>query len=392
MTSLLNPNQLILEIPATKIQKTWDNSLKAATSFSRWQTYLNQLALDTFIEYAREEQAETVEKCQNSNNINELVNGTAITIGDAKIILIPSEAEDLEELRVPQEWIDIPQLVADYYVAVQVNVDDRYVRVWGYTTHQKLKTAGNYNFSAPQSGSLRDRSYTLDGTDLIEDINALWVARELCPDEITKAEVAPIAEITAQQAANLIQRLADKENLIPRLAIPFAMWAALLENDTWRNDLIAQRRGKVRVKISVLNWLKAEAANLAAEMGELGWRQVEFQPSTVGARGNTATATPNTALAKQLTIANQNYELKLIPLEADAWGFELRSLALGGMIPAGFTLRLLTETGEEFEGNEDTANTVVESLYLEVALDSGEGLIWEIEPTPDNYQAEVLYF
>jgi hypothetical protein len=382
MNNLLNPNQLTLEIPTAKIAQAWDDSKKAATSYTRWQTYLNQLALDTFIEYAQEEQIETVKKCQNLQNIGELINGTAITIGDAKIVLIASEAEDLEEIRVPQEWIDIPQLVADYYVAIQVNVDDNYIRVWGYTTHQQLKTIGNYHFS--------DRSYTLDGTDIIDDLNALWVARELCPHEVTRVAIAPIAEITAQQANNLIQRLGDKENLLPRLAIPLAMWAALLENDTWRNELIAQRRGKV--KISVLKWLKAEASNLIAEMGEIGWRQVEFQPSTVGARGDTATATPHTALAKRVTIANQSYELKLIPVAADTWGFELRSLLLGGMIPAGFTLRLLTETGEEFAGNEDTATTVVESLYLEVALDEGEGLIWEIEPTPDDYQAQVLYF
>jgi Protein of unknown function (DUF1822) len=382
MNSLLNPNQIILEIPTATMQKAWDQSQKAANAYSRWQTYLNRLALDTFIEYAREEQAETVKKCQKLQDVSELFDGTAIEIGEAKMVLIASEAEDLEELRIPQEWVDIPQLVADYYVAVQVNVDDGYLRVWGYTTHQQIKTVGDYNFS--------DRSYTFDGTDIIDDINALWVARELCPHETTRVEVAPIAEIESQQATNLVQRLGDKENLLPRLTISFTLWAALLENDTWRNELIAQRRGKV--KISVLKWLKAEAANLMAEMGEIGWRQVEFQPSTVGAKGDTATATPHTALAKQLTIANQSYELKIIPVAADTWGFELRSLVLGGMIPTGFTLRLLTETGLEFVGNEDTANTTVESLYLEVALDTGEGLIWEIEPTPDDYQAEVLYF
>jgi hypothetical protein len=382
MNNLLNPNQINLEIPIATMQTAWDESQKAATAYSRWQTYLNRLALDTFIEYAREEQVETVKKCQNLQNINELLNGTAIKIGDAKMVLIASEAEDLEELRIPQEWVDLPQLVADYYLAVQVNVDDNYLRVWGYTTHQQIKTIGHYNFS--------DRCYTLDGIDITDDLNALWVARELCPHEATRVEVAPIAEIESQQANNLIQRLGDKENLLPRLAIPFTLWAALLENDTWRNELIAQRRGKV--KISVLKWLKAEATNLMAEMGEIGWRQVEFQPSTVGAKGDTATATSHTALAKQLTIANQSYELKIIPVAADTWGFELRSLVLGGMIPAGFTLRLLSETGLEFVGNEDTANSAVESLYLEVALDTGEGLIWEIEPTPEDYQAEVLYF
>lgn len=379
MTTIPYPNQLVLEIPTEKLQLAWNSSQKAATPHSRWQTYLNQLALDTFINYAQTESGETVKKCQNIELLGELVNGTAINIGNAKLVLIPSEADDLEELRVAQEWVDIPQWVADYYVAVQINVDEGYLRVWGYTTHQKLKTVGHYSNS--------DRCYTLDGIDLINDLSTLWVARELCPNEVTTVEIAPIAEITSQQAANLIQRLGNRENLLPRLAIPFAMWAALLTNDTWRNNLIAKRRGET--KISVLKWLKAEASNIVAE---IGWRQIEFQPSTVGARGDTATATPNKALAKQLVIADQNYELKLIPVEADTWGFELRSLALGGMIPAGFTLRLKSETEESFEGNEDTATTAVESLYLEVALDAGEGLIWEIEPTPEDYQAQVLYF
>ena len=382
MTNLPYLNQLVLEISPSIQQKAWENSQPTATDYSRWQTYLNQLTLDTFINYAREEQSETVAKKPALQNIGELVNGTAIEIGDARVVLIPSETDDLEELRVPQEWVDIPQWVADYYLAIQIDVDDNCLRLWGYTTHRQLKNRGHYDTS--------DRSYSLNNTEIIDDISALWVARELCPDEVTKTTIPSLEEINPQQAHNLIQRLGDRKNLLPRLSIPFAMWAALLTNNTWRNDLIAKRRGQT--KISVLEWLKAEASNISHIMSEMGWRQVEFQTIAVGARGETATATPNKALAKTLAIAGNNYELKLIPLDTDTYGFELRSLVLGGMIPAGFTLRLLTETGEEFPGNEDTATTAVESLYLEVALDPGEGLIWEIEPIPDNYQAQVLYF
>ena len=378
MSTLLNPNQLIIEVSADRTRQTWNES-KTASSGSRWQTYLNQLVLDTFIEYAREEQEETVAKVENLQSINELINGVAIAVGDARIILIPSEAEDLEELRVPQEWIDVPQLAGDYYVAVQVNVDDSYLRIWGYTTHRQLKESGEYSFS--------DRSYSLAGADIIGDISALWVARELCPDEVTRADITVLTEITSQQADNLIQRLGNKENRLPRLAIPFTMWGALIANDAWRDRLVGQRRGKAG--ISILKWLKAEASNL---LPDIGWRQVEFQPSTLGARGSTATPTPKTALAKQLSIEGQTYELKLIPIEENTWGFELRSLVLGGMIPTDYVLRLLTDTGASFAGNEDRATTPVESLYLEVELDEGEGLIWEIEPTPEDYQARVLYF
>ena len=382
MTNLPYLNQLILEIDLTLQQKVWSDSQRSATDYSSWQTYLNQLTLDTFIGYVREEQSETVTKKPRLDNIGELVNGTAIEVGDAKLVLIPSEADDLEELRVPQEWVDIPQWRADYYVAIQIDVDDNCLRLWGYTTHQQLKNRGHYDVS--------DRSYSLDSTDMIDDINALWVARELCPDEVTKTTIPALKEITPQQANNLIQRLGNTNNLLPRLSIPFTMWAALITNDTWRNNLIAKRRGKT--KISVLEWLKAEASNVSNIMSEIGWRQVEFQVMAEGARGETATATPDKALAKKLAIAGNDYDLKLIPLDTDTYGFELRSRLIGGMIPAGFTLRLLSETGEGFPGNEDIATTAVESLYLEVALEPGEGLIWEIEPIPDDYQGQVLYF
>lgn len=370
---------LILEIPSTTQDKAWAEAQKTVNPTSRWQTYLNQLTLDTFVEYAQEETEEAISV---ATDISELVNGVVITAGGAKFALVPTEAEDFDELRIPQEWLDVPELVADYYIAIQVNVDDALIRIGGYATHKQIKTVATYD--------VRTREYALDSSDIISDINALWIARELCPDEETRVEVAPVAELSSAQADNLVQRVGDAANPTPRLVIPFSMWGAILSNQDWRKDVMAQRRGEN--KISVLKWLKAEARNLA-EMASEGWRQVEFQPSTVGARGSeSATATPSTALARQLTIAGGQYELKVMPVDTDTYGFELRSLSLGGTIPVGFTLRLLDESGISFEGNEDRATTTVERLYLEVALDAGEGLIWEIEPTPEDYQAQVLYF
>ena len=379
---LFYPNQFVTELNPKVQEKAWTTSQNAATPQSRWQTYLNQLILDILLPLIEEEQDEPVRlwlNNQNLNNIAELVNGTAIMVGESKLVLIPSEAEDLEELRVPQEWIDIPEWVGDYYLGVQVNLDSGFVRIWGYTTHQQIKTTATYDH--------RDRSYSIDGVDLIDDLNALWVARELCPDEVTRVASSAITEIAATQAENLIQRLGDQENLIPRLTIPFPLWASLMQNAAWRHNLVEKRRGIERV--SVLNWFKAEASNLIAE---LGWRQIDFQPNMIGARGVQETVDPQPALAKQLTIAGQPYELKIIPLESDNWGFEVRSLALGAMIPTGFTLRLLTADRQSFPGNEAIAKKPIEKLYLQVALDKGESLIWEIEPTPDDYQAEVLRF
>ena len=379
--ALFDPTQLFLELDEATRNKAWLQSQTANTPASRWQTYLNRLCLSVFLPWLKEEQNKPVKTYSHQDTCWELINGTTITLGDAKLLLVPSEASDLSEMRVAQEWVDIPSWVADYYLAVQVNVDDGYIRVWGYSTHQKLKTQGTYNSS--------DRSYSLDEDNLITDIDALWVARELCSDEVTQVAVEPLSAISIAQADNLIQRLGDSEILLPRLAIPFTFWASLIANEANRQRLVQKRRG-LPDRGSVLQWLQQGVANLSEE---LGWRQVEFQPSVVGARGD-ATATTEVALAKQINISDNPYELKILPLdhEEGIWGFELRSLDLGSSIPAGFKLRLLTEDLESFDGNEDIATNDVEQLYLEVALESGEGLVWVVEPTPDEYQPEILRF
>ena len=385
---LFDSNQLFLELDEATTNKAWLKSQKAQNPASRWQTYLNRLCLMVFLPWLQEEQNQSVQAGFHQTSYWELINGTSIAVGDAKFLLVPSEASDLSEMRVPQEWVDIPSLAADYYLAIQVNVDDRYLRVWGYATHQQLKTNGTYSSS--------DRSYSLTEDRLINDINVLLVARELGVTEVTQAELEPIAPISTTQAENLLQRLGDSEVLLPRLAVPFTLWASLIQNESWLKRLNNKRRG-LKDRASVLQWLQKGIDHLAQD---LGWREVAFQPSVVGAKGlvmspqadNTDTA--KTAFAKQINIAKNPYELKILPLDLEEgiWGFELRSLILGGNIPADFKLKLFTEDLETFEGNEDIATTAVERLYLEVALESGEGLVWMVEPTPDEYQPEILRF
>jgi len=53
--------------------------------------------------------------------------------------------------------------------------------IWGYTTHLQLKSDGHYDHG--------DRTYCLDEDDLIDDLNILWVARQLCPQERLRAQL-----------------------------------------------------------------------------------------------------------------------------------------------------------------------------------------------------------
>lgn len=377
-STIFNPTHLVLELDRSTVERAWSNR-GSSNAFSQWQSYLNQVVLNAFLPWLQEESEESAHVSQTEW---ELVNGTVITIEDTKLLLVPSEAEDLSELRVPQEWIDIPEWRADYYLAVQVNVDAGYIRIWGYTTHQQLKNNGSFDRT--------DRTYSLNDDELIIDINVLWVARELCPDEVTQATVEPVTELDPTKAESLIERLGSQTQLLPRLAVPFTTWAGLIQNATWCRRLAAARRG-TPVKTPVLQWLQQGLASLTTD----GWRQIEMSPSTIGARGvstSEATAVGAVGLAKKLAIAEQSYELRILPIAPSEWRFELGCLTPGCMIPAGFKLRLLTENLENFEGNEDIATEPVEKLCLEVDLEPGEALVWQIEPTPDNYQSEVLQF
>lgn len=385
--TIFNPTHLVLELDSAIIEQAWSQTSNIVNAAGRWQSYLNRVALNTVLPWLQTEEDATAKASLSETaqaDIWEVVNGSAIAIKDAKLVLIPTEAEDMSELRVPQEWIDLSEWAADYYLAVQVNVDAGYVRIWGYTTHQKLKNEGTFSYG--------DRTYSLSDDELITDINALWVARELCPDEVTQAAIEPVAALAPAQAESLIERLGSQSQLLPRLAVPFATWGALIQNQDWCHRLVATRRGAA-VKTPLRQWFSQGIASISAEFG---WRKIEMSLSTEGARGVAApdaTAVPDFGLAKKLVIDNQPYELKILPLpEAGSWRFELSCLTPGCMIPTGFKLRLLTEDLEAFEGNEDVATASEENLSLEVDLEPGESLVWQVEPMPDNYQQEILQF
>ncbi|WP_299410727.1 DUF1822 family protein [Acaryochloris sp. IP29b_bin.148] len=350
---------------------------------SRWQAYLNQVCLDTVIPWLREDhdlRAIPTLKLPSLQSIWAVVTGTPIQVGAQKLVLIPTETIDLDELRVPQEWVDIPHWIADYYVAAQVNPDEGWVRIGGFAKHLQLKEQGAYDWC--------DRTYTLNDTDLTSDLNVLWLTQQFNPQEITQAAVNPLPTLSKVQADQLIQRLGHSDLVTPRLAIPFEQWGSLMAHGGWRQRLAVQRRG-ITEQPSVGQWLRTGMTNLAQQMG---WQSMTLQPQLSAARGDQS-ATPIAAISRQLQIEGQPYELNIYAVEVEsAWRFELRPVTPGAMIPAGFVLRLLTEDLESFEGNEDQASEPVDRLYIDVALDSGEGLVWTVEPQPDQYDQEILNF
>ncbi len=374
----INSEHLYLEIPDALEIKEHPYSTPGGDR----RAWLNQVCLQTFLPWFREEIAPHAELANSMDTLPsfwEVVNGTAITFDSYRLILIPTLALDNDELRVAQEWIDIPEWVADYYVAVQVNPDDGCIEICGYTTHHKLKTQGVYD-----SG---DRTYSLESEDLIQDLNVLWVTHQINSSETLRAEVELLSPISLTQAENLLERLGNPEVKFPRLAVPFPLWGALLARDNWRKKLSQLRQGR-SVKWSIPQWLQTGVDSLAQQWG---WSRKELVVVPVGMR----TVEKVLGISRQLIIAGNPYELTIFPTSQGdnlVWRFELQSTIPECQIPAGFKLRLLTEDLQPFENNEDTAIAPVDMLYLEVMLEPGEGLVWETEPTADNYQREVLWF
>jgi hypothetical protein len=96
---------------------------------------------------------------------------------------------------------------------------------------------------------------------------------------------------------------------------------------------------------------------------------------------------------KHLTIEGEPYELTIRCRDraTNTWDFFLEPSHPWQSIPEGYQLRLLTESLEIFaeeETEEDEKILSIENLQLQ----SGQQLIWETEPKPDDYQPEVLCF
>jgi Protein of unknown function (DUF1822) len=389
--NLFEPIHSYLPLPVA-LNDAWQQSQRGATQDSRWNAYLNQISLDAVLSWLHADQDAQAKAQPHRSALPsfwELVNGTAICCNQSRMVLVPSEALDMSELRVPQEWVDIPSWAADYYLGVTVNPDDLNIRVWGFCTHQQLKRQENYDDG--------DRTYVMAEDDLITDLTVLWAAQALNLEEPTRAAIAPLPTLPLAQAQNLLRRLSNPAIVHPRLAIPFEQWGALLEHGGWRQRLAEQRQGEPE-SYSMAEWLQRGVTQLGQQ---LGWAQVQFQSSPALARGldlsapATSETVLTTALVRQLRIAERPYELRVLPLgtaDARIWRIELRSQSPDGQIPANFTLRLLSEDLQPFDRNEDIAITPVEQLYIDVTLEPGEGLVWEVDPMPEDQDREILRF
>ncbi|AKG20883.1 DUF1822 family protein [Calothrix sp. 336/3] len=360
MTFLLDtPTQLELPISPDLATQSWQQSQSQPTVLGQWQQYLNQICYQTFLPWLETEQQSPARVSLNQTLLPSLwsvVNGTAITWGEKRLILVPDKSMDISEFRVPQEWVDIPELVGDYYLAVQINPEELSMGVWGYTTHQQLKTTGSYNSS--------DKSYSIDAQEMISDLTVLWVVNQLNSAEVTRVPVANFSPVTATQAENLLSRLANPEIIQPRLELPLSLWAGIITNDNWRANLY-QMRQRGFVNPSLGNFAPAKvAANLSQWLQnsfEESWQSLE---NLLGNNTNLAfnlrqpTEQEDTTIrrVKSLNLP-QGEAFLILGLDTETDGrigirIQLRTLNQELSLPSHLSLKLLSSTGEMIQSVE----------------------------------------
>jgi len=234
-----NSHLLRLTINEADREFAWQQAQQHSNPISRYNAYLNGACLNAVLNWLSEWLAgeaflqPSVWHRQDISSIWEVVNGTAIQIGGTRLVLIPSDEGDLEELCVPQEWVDIPNWSADYYLPVQVNLDgdedECWMEVCGFATHRQLKNEGTY--------SAGDRTYALPTKELTQSLVVMQITLGLN----LQAEVSPLPTLSDMKATELLQNLRNLSVYSPRLTVPFEHWASFLANDECRQKLYNQR-------------------------------------------------------------------------------------------------------------------------------------------------------
>jgi hypothetical protein len=322
-----------LQIPENLQSEIWQRC--QTVQGDRWQAYLNQICYETVRQWLTEKFGNVARPVEPVESLAfwEMVNGFALALAETRIVVIPAEAIDRLELRVPQEWVDIAIWIGDYYLVLEVDTDDQWIEIWGYTTHEQLKTVGVYDAD--------DRSYSINSDALITDINVLWAMLEF-GSEVTRAGVSDLSTLTEAQAENLTTRLS--QTAIPRLEIPFGMWGSLIVNPQWRQQL-GQSRQSVSPALStnLSRWLQNQF--------EAGWQAIENLVNTPTAafsfRQDEVTGTVERA--KQLALTPEITVLLVVRLTPDDGRVAVQAgvlSAIAPLLPADLTLSLLSDTGE----------------------------------------------
>ncbi|VXD17537.1 conserved hypothetical protein [Planktothrix serta PCC 8927] len=368
------PEQIWIELFPEELEKAWKQTEYYYTPTSRWNAYLNYITLSNFINWVKadpdiQDSLKVWLTEENLPSIWEIINGTKLTLGETQFLIIPTDKTNFSEFRIPQEWVDIPNWIAHYYIAVQINSDDHWMRMWGYTTYEKIRKQGKYDPI--------DRTYILDPEDLIEDLNTMWVARELFPPLPLEVQSLPILSTIEIEAG--IQKLSKLTQSSPRLALNFEEWATLISNPETRQQLYQQRLLNSQKKSNSVDHIESQeikANNLSLwlqNIFEAGWQSfdklLEIEPQ------KTAYQFRNNSTFNEFPIKTA----KLIDL-----GMELKGIAV--ILLVAITLETEKKVAIRVQLHPANGETYLPPYLKLSLLSEAEAILQEVQSrSHDNY-------
>ncbi len=357
--SLIYPEQVFLEFSPEKQEQAWQETEKQnySNAAARWNAYLNCLCLNTFLTYLKTEPdvpatPKVWHQLADLSSVWEVVNGAAIELGKARLVLIPSEESTFTELRIPREWVELPKWVGNYYLAVQLNLEECWLQVRGYATHKQLWEEGRYD--------RMDETYSVDAEELIEDLTVMWVVEELYLS--SKPQVQPLPRLSFLEAEALLEQLSQKTPYSPRLDVPFVKWGALVADDQWRQELYQRRLRQLvttveprKVTINLGEWFE--------DIFKTGWQSLDALLKTdsenlaLSFRGDRSTLREVRNVAVEgiklidlgIELGNQSVALLvgLVPEAEQRVGIRVQLYPAGGKdyLPPNIRLALLSQSG-----------------------------------------------
>ena len=170
-------------------------------------------------------------------------------------------------MKVPREWVDLPQWVGDYYLSIEINLEECWLRICGYTTHQHLKEIGEHDFT--------DETYSIAVEELTEDLTAMWMGIELFP--IAKPVVEALPVLSETEIEGLVKTFNQSNFFSPRLDVPFRKWGAFIDDDTRRKQLYQHRQTENKSDV-ITQAISKAAVNLGQwfeSAFETGWQSLD---------------------------------------------------------------------------------------------------------------------
>jgi hypothetical protein len=266
----LDPRSVWITITENDIQKAEHQTDAFPEHSARQTAYLNLLAQQLLLSYFQNYDAgsQFTDYCDDFWALG--VNGSSILMSNLRGLILPTNTLDLDEFRIPQEWVDCPELVADFYLAIDIDSENRLARIWGYTTFNHLKIAGEY--------CARDRSYFLDHSQVYTDINSLWLLSKYCFPQLVRPTSPSInlvhgASLGENRLTKILEDLSQTNLLFLRRSLEFKEWGAILANHRWRKMLRAKRTTYIP-KIRHLN-INNLSGWLQNQFGD-GWQSAQY--------------------------------------------------------------------------------------------------------------------